>query len=287
MIPRFELHRPSALDEAVSLLGELEDATCYAGGTEILQVMKLGFASARHLIDLKRVPGIDAIELDPDGGLRIGATVTHRQLETSPLIASHLPVMVALERQVANVRIRNVGTVGGNLCFAEPHSDVATLLLACEATVTLAGPGSSHRTLALDEFMVDAFTTAKDEAEIMTQIVVPPGAPDERMAYTRFALAERPTISVACRLRVTDDGAIASPRIVVGAVGPRPMAVEAAARLDGMAATDVAGVIDDIGHACAAEIESLDELEIGPAYLANLVAVHVGRAVTEAIGAAA
>ncbi len=287
MIPRFQLHRPSDLDEAITLLGELDDVACYAGGTELVQVMKMGFAHARHLVDLKRIPRLGEVVVESDGALRIGATVTHREIETSPVIGASLPVLVDLERQVANVRIRNVGTLGGNLCFAEPHSDPAALLLACEATVTLAGPAGSRRTLGLEEFLVDAFTTAREETEIMTAVNVPAQPSDARLAYRRFALTERPTVSVACRLRLTGEGTIVEPRLVVGSVGPRPVACDAARQLEGLRVDDGAAAIEEIAHACASEVEPLDTTEVGPAYLANLVAVNVRRALGDALGRAA
>lgn len=286
MIPRFELHRPSELEEAVALLGEFEDVACYAGGTELVQVMKMGFAQARHLVDLKRIAKLGGIDDLPGGTLRIGATVTHREIEGSSVVGSRLPVLAELERRIANVRIRNVGTIGGNLCFAEPHSDPATLLLACDATVTLAGPDGGRRTLGLDEFLLDAFTTAREEGEIMTDVLVPSLPADGRLAYRRLALTQRPTVSVACRLRVTDAGRIEDPRIVVGSVGPRPVVCAAPEQLRGLEVDAVAHVAEEVAHACAREVEPLDELELAPAYLQNLVAVMVRRALGAAIGAA-
>ena len=285
MIPRFQLHRPTSLDEAVELLGELDEVACYAGGTELVQVMKMGFAQARHLVDLKRIDQLDGITDEEDGTMRIGATVTHRTIGDSQVIRRRLPALCALEHQIANIRIRNVGTIGGNLCFAEPHSDPATLLLACDASVGLAG-GEGRRTLSLDDFLLDAFTTAREETEIMTHVSVPPMAAGARIAYHRLALTERPTVSVACRLDHTPEGTVEDPRIVIGSVGPRPIACAAPAQLRGLDSAAVAQVADEMSHACASEVEPLDELELSPAYRQNLVAVMVRRALGEAIGAA-
>lgn len=282
MIPPFELHRPSRLDEALDLLGELDEAACYAGGTELLQVMKMGFAHARHLIDLKRIPELGGIEELSDGALRIGATITHREIETSSTIGSRLPVLAELEHRVANVRIRNVGTIGGNLCFAEPHSDPAALLLACRAGVVLAGPGGRRR-LDLDDFVLDAFTTARDEREIMVEVIVPPLPADGRIAYRRLALGERPTVSVACRLRITDAGRIADPAVVVGSVGPRPLVCDASRQLEGLDAAEAGRASAEIAAACAGEVELLDELELSPRYLRHLVAVTAQQAMADAL----
>ena len=143
MIPRFSLVRPTSLEDAFAAYDAAAgDAAYIAGGTELLQVMKMGFAQFGTLIDLKRVPDLRGIEA-VNGGLRIGATMTHREIERSAVVADAVPGLVALERRVANARVRNTGTLGGNLAFAEPHSDPATFLIACGATVDIASAGSA------------------------------------------------------------------------------------------------------------------------------------------------
>lgn len=286
MIPGFELHRPGRLEEAVELLHELEDVACYAGGTELVQVMKMGLARVQHLVDLKPIEELGGIADDPHGALRIGATVTHRDIEESEAVRRRLPALGELERQIANIRIRNVGTIGGNLCFAEPHSDPATLLLACDASVSLAG-AEGRRTLSLDDFLLDAFTTAREESEVMTNVFVPALPAGARIAYRRFALTERPTVSVACRLDLAPDGTVENSRIVIGSVGARPVLCASPEQLGGLDAAAVARGAEEIGYACAGEVEPLDELELAPAYLQNLIAVNVRKALGEAIGTAA
>src|SRR5437667_9923681 len=120
---RFEIHQPSTVAEAAEMLVHFgEDAALYAGGTELLLAMKHDVLRYKHLIDVKVIPGLDSIELH-DGMIRIGATATHRNIERSALLRSRLPAFATMESPVANVRVRNTGTLGGNLCFAEPHPD--------------------------------------------------------------------------------------------------------------------------------------------------------------------
>ena len=121
------------------MLAELgEDAAVYAGGTELLLLMKLGLLRPKHLVDVKRIAGFTEIA---DGDrLTIGAAVTHRAIEQSALVRARCPLVGAVARHVANVRVRNVGTLGGNLSFADPHSDPATLLLTLDASVELRSP---------------------------------------------------------------------------------------------------------------------------------------------------
>ncbi|MGH7312560.1 MAG: FAD binding domain-containing protein, partial [Candidatus Rokuibacteriota bacterium] len=140
MLRPFTLHRPRTAAEACELLARLgDDAAPYAGGTELLLLMKEGLLRPRHLVDVKRIVGFDTIG-DDGARLVIGATVTHRALERSALVKTRCPVMAEVARHVANVRVRNVGTVGGNLAFADPHSDLATLFLALDASVELTSP---------------------------------------------------------------------------------------------------------------------------------------------------
>src|SRR4029077_1999458 len=126
-------------DEVDDLLAQHgDDAVVYCGGTELLLVLKLGLAAYPNLLDLKGIPELRVFE-ERDGTLRIGAAVTHRELESSPLVHRLVPALAEMERRVANVRVRSVGTLGGNLCFSDPHSDPATLLLALDAEAPFDG----------------------------------------------------------------------------------------------------------------------------------------------------
>ena len=119
------MHEPGSVAEAVSLLGQHgDDASLYAGGTELLLAMKEGLLRYGHLVNLKTVSGSDRLEY-VNRELHIGPAVTHRALELSAEVAARFPLVAQAESKVANVRVRNVGTLCGNLCFAEPHSDPA------------------------------------------------------------------------------------------------------------------------------------------------------------------
>jgi carbon-monoxide dehydrogenase medium subunit len=126
MLKRFRLEEPESANEACELLGRFgESAKVYAGGTELLLAMKEGLVDYERLVNIKKL-GLNQIKRD-NGTIHIGALCTHRQLETAPDLQRALPALVKLERNVANVRVRQVGTLGGNLCFAEPHADPGTL----------------------------------------------------------------------------------------------------------------------------------------------------------------
>lgn len=215
-LPDFELLRPETLLEATELLSEHEgEAVFYMGGTELLLAMKYGLAHASILIDGKKLGELKKIEANDDS-LTLGAGLTHLALESSPIVQELLPELARVERTVANLRVRAVGTLGGNLCFAEPHSDPATLLIALGAQVGLLSKAGT-RWLPLEEFVLGPLHTALVPGEIMTAITVPLPPTEARIAFERIRLRERPAANVAVMLT---EGEV---RVVVGAVGPRPL----------------------------------------------------------------
>jgi aerobic carbon-monoxide dehydrogenase medium subunit len=275
MIPRFALARPRTLDDAFAAFAAADgDGAYIAGGTELLQVMKMGFAQFRTLVDLKGIAELRGISTT--GGLRIGATTTHREIERSADVADAMPALVEMERGVANVRVRSTGTIGGNLAFAEPHSDPATLLLACGATVELAGP-SGRRTLSIADFILGPLFTAREPDEIVTSIHIPSAAAGEGRAYRKLAFFERPAASVAVRLTVAG-GTVADATVAIGSLTEVPEIVEAIGQaLVGVAAdADAVGAALNETSAAFDAVDAVDDLNGSPDYKRHLAAVLLG-----------
>jgi carbon-monoxide dehydrogenase medium subunit len=224
VLPAFSILRPRSLDEACGLLAEhRDDAAAYAGGSELLLAMKLGLANYNVLIDLKGLPELSTLVVGDDL-LRIGAAVTHRQLERHPEIGRVLPSLVGMERQVANSRVRAVGTLGGNLAFGEPHSDPATFLCVLHARYLCHNADGQYRLITAADFLRSPFETALRPDEIIAQVQVPVPGPETGIAHRRFVLTERP-VAIATALIRAERGAITEARLAVGAVGPRPALV--------------------------------------------------------------
>ncbi|HWK27278.1 MAG TPA: FAD binding domain-containing protein [Solirubrobacter sp.] len=267
----FELHRPTTVAEAAALRAELGDtAALYAGGTELLLAMKLGVLEYEHLIDVKRIPALRGIERR-DGELRIGAAVTHRELETLP----DLPALAHLERHVANVRVRAAGTLAGNLAFGEPHADPPALLVALGARVALVG-ASASRELPVEDFLTGPYETELGEDELIEAVIVPvDGA--VRAAYRKFQVLERPAVGVAAAGRL--DGRVfdGAPVVVAGAVDERPVRIPADA-LAG-AAYDDPDALAALAAAAAEAVEPVDDLSGSEAYKRHLTGVLAQRAV--------
>jgi carbon-monoxide dehydrogenase medium subunit len=213
VLPAFALARPETLDEALVLLSE--DRVPYCGGTELLLAMKMGLQRPDALVDVKRLAELRGVTHDV-GHLVIGAATTHAELTRSPLVGELLPLLRDVERRVGNARVRAQGSIGGNLCFAEPKSDVATLLIALRAVVTLRS-ASAERVVSVEELIEGAYYAAREPDELLVDIRVPVVA-GLRGAYEKFQVTERPTIGVA----VVEDPDTRSCRVVVGAVGEVP-----------------------------------------------------------------
>ena len=286
-LPPFDLHRPESVEEATGLLDRYgEDAALYCGGTELLLLLKLGFASFGHLVDLKGVEELRGVRAE-DGALVIGAAATHRELERSQRVREALPAFAAMERGVANVRVRNMGTLGGNLCFSDPRSDPATFLLAVDGELECRRGGSPARRIPVSEFLVGPYQTALEPGEVLTSIFVPVPPAGAVVIHEKFAFYERPTATVTCLVRA-QHGELADVRIAVGSVGPRPSrAREAEERVAGAAVGELDGDLLDEAAILAAEASGAVDDATGSAdYKADLVRVLVTRCLRRAVGSA-
>jgi carbon-monoxide dehydrogenase medium subunit len=221
-----------------------------------------------------------------EGVLRIGGLVRHRELERSPLVAAGWPALAGMERGVANIRVRTAGTLGGNLAFADPHSDPATFLLASDASVVL-GRGDVRRTLPMTHLIEGAYTTALEPGELVVRVEVPAVPAGAALAHLRFAVHERPAVTVTVLARV-ERGVLAEARVAVGSVGEQPVRAPAAeAAVVGQDAMALDPAILGRAGELAAEAARPDTDANGSAdYKAHLVRVLVGRALRAAIAEA-
>lgn len=265
-LPLFALHRPAELPAALELLDRYgDDAQILMGGTELLLVMKMGFAAPEHLIDCKRLDACRQLRIGGAGTWAIGSAVTHRQLETDAAVARHLPQLRRLEKQIANVRVRNAGTIGGNLCFAEPHSDPATLLIALGAHVVLVSRGG-QRIVPLEDFIKGPLDTGLRPGELMVSVQIPAPPPGAAIRFERLAFRERPIVNMAFARLATGS------RLVAGAVGARPERLEDAQR-----AIDAGEPAEVVAEAAMSAVRPLEDLEGSVDYKRHLVGVLAAR----------
>lgn len=280
---RFTIHQPKNVAEASEMLAQFgEKGRLYAGGTELLLAMKHDLLRYEHLVDVKTIAGLDKIELN-SGSIVIGGAATHRTIERSPLVKEKLPVLAEMETQVANMRVRATGTLGGNLCFAEPHSDPATLLLALEAKAQVTGR-TGKRSLAIDKLITGAYETSVAADELLTAVEIPVLAKSQRAAYVKFQTHERPTLGLALVLEVDDSGQnITNARAVVGSVSAMPGRSDKTDSMLAGSRSQVEKQLDGAAHALADAADPVDDLQGSAEYKRHLIGVFLKRAFIKAL----
>jgi len=281
----FEYHRPATLNEALSLLSShADDAKILAGGHSLIPVMKFRLAQPALLVDINRVTGLSAIR--ENGELRIGALIREADLEANPIVRQRYPIIADTAAVVADPLVRNLATIGGNLAHADPANDHPATMLALRATVVAQGR-AGERSIPIDEFFVDTFTTALAPDEILIQIRIPKPAARSGGAYLKlerkvgdFAIA-----GVAAAVTLDDKGRISAASIGLTNVGPTAIRAQRAEKLlFGQSADDK--TLAAAGAAAAAESQPVSDLR-GPAdYKRDMVRVLTQRALRKAIARA-
>jgi carbon-monoxide dehydrogenase medium subunit len=287
-MPDFEILQPNSVDAAVSMLAANgEDAKLIAGGTALVLMLKNRLVSPKVLISLGGVPGLSDIRYEPGVGLRLGALATIRQAETAAVVREHFPVLAETFGKVANVRVRNAATVGGNLTEADYASDPPCVLLALRARAVVAGSTGS-REIPLTEFFRDFYETAIGPDEILTEVIVPEESKGARQSYLKYVTRsseDRPCIG-ACAWVRANDGTCDELRVTLGAVAGTPQEFEVAEALAaGRPLTPQ--LIGEIAERYAEGIDPLSDLRGSAWYRREMARVFVQRAIDQALSAGA
>lgn len=280
---RFDYQEPTTLKKAFSLMEKYgDDARVIAGGTSLIIMMRQRLLMPKIVISLARIPKFDRITYNNKDGLRIGAGARHRDIELSPAVRKHYPLLQETFRKVAQPRIRNMGTVGGNLAGGDPLTDPGASLIALDAEVTLTSSRGQRR-LPLDEFFVDYYQTALEPGELLTEIHVPP---PERPAWSHIKFTPRSiedfaTVGVAITLKA-DNGTCEDVRLGLNSVASTIVhAKKAEEVLRGKPITDTA--LQEMGEVAATECDPTDDNRGSAEYKRDMVRVLVPRAAKEAL----
>ncbi|SCU79631.1 4-hydroxybenzoyl-CoA reductase FAD-binding subunit B [Cupriavidus necator] len=283
----FAFLEPATVAEASQMLAELGDSCrILAGGTALMLGMRQRMLTPGHLVSLGRLDALRGITFDAREGLCIGALTLHAEVARSPLVQAHYPMLASMASRVANPQVRNQGTIGGNLCYADPATDPPGCLMALGARIVVSGRGG-EREIDIEDFLVDYYVTALAPDEIVTQIRVPaPGAgADGRYArFLRTAAEHRPLASVA--LAVRREGAFCvEARLAVGASTPIPARLRRAeALLAGKAVT--AELAEETAAIVAADINAVSDMRGSESYRREMVRVVARRTIAELFGVA-
>jgi len=282
----FEYHVPSTVAEAVALLGRWQDdAKLISGSQSLVPMMKLRLVQPKHVIDLRKVPGLTGVS-ESDGALIIGALTTHRAIETSEIARSRLPVLSEAAGGIGDAQVRNLGTIGGSLAHADPAADWPAVTVALDASVKIAG-ARGERTVPVEQLISGPLTTVLEPGEILVQVRIPlPGARSgsayEKLPHpaSRFAI-----VGAAVAVTLDGKGAVQRARVALTGLGPkvsRASSVEQA--LQGKATSP-----DSLKAAAARAAEGLELRpdSTGTAdYKAHLAAVYTERALRRAVARA-
>jgi carbon-monoxide dehydrogenase medium subunit len=275
----FEYSAPANLSEALRLLGNGE-AKALAGGMSLIPLMKLRLATPEQLVDLGRIAGLNYIRQDKDV-IRIGATTTHYDVQSSALLRASCPLLVETATHIGDIQVRNRGTIGGSVAHADPAADYPASLLALEARVVLVS-AKSERELPIADFFVDTFTTALEPGELIREVIVPV---EDQSTGTSYQKLVQPAsgfaiVGIAARLRQSG-GKIAFARVgVTGLTGKPYRATNVEQALEG-----TAGSPADIQKAAAlvaADVEANSDLNASAEYRKHLARVYTMRALAVA-----
>lgn len=277
----FTYHRASSLKEASTLLSQLgEGAKLLAGGQSLIPLMKFRFANPTHLVDLNFIQGVSYIQQEDDA-LHFGALARHAEIEKSPT-AAKIPILRDCAAGIADVQVRNRGTIGGSIAEADPSGDWATVLLTLCCEVRCAGP-AGERSLKLSEFLKDAYTTALSPNELISEIVVKIPQENSGGAYIAFKRTAPvyPTASAAVQLSLAGDRC-KEIAITVGCVGLLPIRVrEGESLLRGQQITPK--LIASAGEAARAAADPQSDMRGSAEYKRQLVGALVKRAMGGAL----
>ncbi len=278
-ISPFRLHHPKSVEEACRILADLgEEAVPVAGGTALLVLMKAGLAAPPHLVNLYGLTELRQFRYDPKEGLRLGAVCTHRSVERHPAVLAHYPMLADTYRRVANVRVRNRATVGGNLAHGDYRLDPPAPLLALDARLRLCGP-DGEREIPLAEFFRGYYEVDKGVGEILTEILVPPPPENSRGTYIKFvgnAAADWPILGVAALLKTAKGGQVEDLRIALSCVAETPLKVSGLEEL-AFGRPLSPDFIASIAEAAATQADPIEDARGSIWYKREMIRVHVRR----------
>jgi len=274
----FEYLAPSNLDEALSLLTKHGDeAKLLAGGHSLIPIMKLRLSQPKYLIDIGRLPGLSDVR-EQNGAITVGGLATHHTIETSDLLKSKLPLLPETAAHVADVQVRNRGTIGGSLVHADPAADLPATALALGAELHLVGAGGK-RVIKADDFFVGLLSTAIAPNEILTEVHFPLPPPKTGAAYVKVPnkASHYAIVGVAALVTIGNDGRCERARIGLTGVTHVPRRAQAAEHaLAGKVLDD--GTIATAAALAADGIKALNDLHASAEFRLHLTRVMTGRA---------
>jgi carbon-monoxide dehydrogenase medium subunit len=279
-----EYSEPRSLREAFTVLSKTEGARIFAGGTDVMVSMREGKITPKHIVNIKKIPGLDKVEAGKRGELSIGALVTIGEIATSALIQNAYPMISDAAHQLGSFQVRNRATLGGNLCNSSPSADLAPPLIALGAVAYIAGP-RGHRSVKLENFFTGPGKTVLKKSEILTQLKIPKPVKNSYGAFLKHGPRQCMDIAtVNAAVMIQMNGKVCKDsRIVLGAVAPIPMrAKKAEAQIHGKLVKEEE--VRKVAEIAANECVPITDVRGSVEYRREIVNVLVRRLFGKALG---
>ena len=276
---KFDYLEPRTIEEASSLLVQHQDRVkVIAGGTDLINQIRLKSIKPQYVMDISYIPGLEYIQYDAEGRLSIGALATIRSLEMSAEIQERHPVVSQAAGLLGSMAIRNVGTIGGNLCNASPCAETAPSLIGLGARVKLMG-SHGERTVALEEFFTGPGETVLQTGELMVEIQVPPMPSHTKSVYLKHTTrgTANPAIVGVAVIAAMDGKKCIEAKLVLGAVAPTPIRAKKAEEILRGEEMDDA-LIEKAAQAASDESSSISDVRASADYRKDMVKVFTGYA---------
>jgi len=309
-VNRYDYHKPATIEEAVGMMATLDGAKYIAGGTDVMVLIRQKKLAPKNLISIRNIK--DLAYIDTDKGLKLGAAATHSDIDRNDAIKRSYSALTDATSHLGSLQIRNVATVGGNICNAAPSADTACPLLVLDAMVSIVGPKGA-RDIAIDDFFQGPGKTVLEKGELVKEFVIPAFGENTGSAYikhTRRQAMDLPILGVAARITISiksgaearcrdmfctidsisnilsklkdEELKIEEARIAMGVVAPRPIrAKKAEAALKGKIVSPE--LFEEIGNIAAGEAQPRDSIRGEAWYRSEMIKVLVKRAIIKSI----
>lgn len=278
----FEYIEAKTVQEACALLAKYDNAKVLAGGASLMVLLKNKLLFPDQLINLKTVVGLNRIEKDPQGGLSVGALCRQREIELSPIVKERCGVLAEAASKIASPPIRNMGTIGGNICHSEPSADLPPALIALKAKLKVVGSKGS-RTIPVHEFFTDYYENILEPDEILTEIQIPPLPSAAGEAYLKLSKTTNSAaiVGVAAVISLDAKGICTYAGVGVGGAASTPLLIAEAGSLVGKSVNS--SLIEDVASAAAKQSRPISDVYASAEYRREMVDVLTKRAVGKAL----
>jgi carbon-monoxide dehydrogenase medium subunit len=284
-LPRFKYLAPKTIKEVCKLLSQYKGRVkIIAGGTDLLVKMKDRELTPQYLVGIKKIENLDYIHYNAVTGLSIGALTSHQSIANSPIVREKFPILAMAAAEIGTPQIRNMGTVGGNLCNAAPSADTASPLIAIGAMVKLVS-SKRKRTIALEKFFTGPGETILKHNELLTEIQVPNLPPRTGGTYLKLfsrGAVDIATVGVAVMLTLGKNESCDRARIVLGAVAPTPLRAKRAEEvIEGKKIEN--GIVEKTAQAAVEEAQPISDVRSSAEYRREMVRVFTKQAIIQSL----